>query len=425
MGIASGIGPPAETQLASPEEWSAELAVRAQHAFGAPAWDDDPQIQKFLALGRLAGGVAHDFANLLTLISGYTQILLNRLDAADPSRPELEEIRQAAGRGAAMTGRLLDFLRGQPEERRLVDLNALAAEVAHMLRPIIGEHIQLTTVLDPALGEIRADSSQMTRVLMNLVLNARDAMPQGGRITIRTANREIGPAEAAAEGLSPGAYILVSVTDTGGGMDKDTLGRLFQPFHSTKPRGKGTGLGLSTVYGIVAESGGRIRVSCGPGSGTTFSVYLPRAQSSRPESEDRACIEPPAAGSETILLAEDESSVRLLFRHVLASRGYTVLEGCDGVDALEVYQQYRKPVHLLLTDVLMPRMNGRELADTLMALDPGLKVIYMSGYPGDAFVRTAARSADAVFLQKPLKPDVLTRTVRQVLDSPSAAGPSG
>ena len=383
---------------------------------GNPQAREDPHAHKMEALGRLTSGVAHDFANLLTLISGYSEMLLSRMSALDSMRPELEEIRKAATRGAGMTAQILDYIRRQEEHPRTVNLNTLVADLEKLLRPIIGEHITLATALSPDLGDVKADPSQMTRVIMNLVLNARDAMPRGGRISVGTANLELQPDPA--RELPAGRYVMLTLSDTGQGMDADTLDHLFEPFFTTKGPGKGTGLGLSTVYAIVKQSGGDIRVRSEPGKGTTFTICLPRSEGSDETPELSAPTRAAAAGTETILLAEDEDSVRKLIKHVLTSRGYRVLDAVGGSEALRIFQHHSGPIHLLLTDVIMPGMSGRELAQKVLECSPGLKVIYMSGYTDDMLMSTGALGPGKSFLRKPLRADVLAGRVREVLDGP-------
>lgn len=381
----------------------------------AEAQRDDLQSHKFEALGRLTGGVAHDFANLVTLIAGFSDILLNRIGAQDGSRPELEEIRKAAARGAGVAAQILDFLRKPAVLPGCVQLNTLVAETARLLRPIIGEHITLTVSLDPKLGVVRAEAAQMTRVIMNLVLNARDAMPRGGSIRIRTANVE--PPEDAGHRLPPGRRVMLEISDTGAGMDQQTLRQIFRPFFTTK--GGGTGLGLSTVQRIVEQAGGEIRAQSEPSRGSTFTICLPRAEREGPTGEPHDVARSPRHGSETILLAEDENSVRKLLSHLLAASGYRVLEAADGTAAWRVFEQHAGTIDLLLTDVIMPGMNGRELARQAQTCRPGLKVIYMSGYTDDVLSGAGALEADASFLRKPLKLDSLSVLIREVLDTPA------
>ena len=379
------------------------------------AADRRRQAEKMEAVGRLVGGVAHDFANLLTMISGYSEIVLSRMGQDEPLRPELEEIRKAANRGSRLTAQLLGFTRGQAFEPRILDLNTLIADMEKMLRPIIGEHIELATSLAYDLGRVNADPGQMEQVIMNLVLNARDAMPPGGgRITIETANVELGGGEAAARDVTPGPYVVLAFTDTGQGMDAQTMSRLFEPFFTTKEKGKGTGLGLSTVYGIARQNRGGVWAHSTPGQGSTFTLCLPRVKAAGVPAA--APARAPASGSETILLVEDEDGVRRLLEHILSRRGYAVLEARDGPSALELAGSYTGPIHLLLTDMVMPRMSGRELAERFQKLRPATKVIYMSGYTDDVLLRTGAIGPGMSFLQKPLRPDVLAARVRDVLD---------
>lgn len=387
-----------------------------------PAESDERrrQAERMESMGRLVGGVAHDFANLLTLISGYSEIMLNRMRAGEPLRPELEEIRKAANRGARLTAQLLGFTRGQAVEPRLLDLNALIADMQKMLQPIIGEYIDLETCLAPDLGAIKADPGQMEQVIMNLVLNARDAMPRGGTIRIETANAELDAADAAPHEVAPGSYVVLSFTDTGQGMDDHTMSHLFEPFFTTKEKGKGTGLGLSTVYGIVKQSGGDVWARSVPGEGSTFTICLPRAERGS-EAADAASARPALRGSETILLVEDEEGVRRLLRHILARQGYTVLEACDGRAALDILARHDGIIHLMLTDMVMPHMSGREIAERCRAIRPDTRVIYMSGYTDDVLLRTGALGPGMSFLQKPLRPEVLSAKVREVLDYPGRA----
>jgi signal transduction histidine kinase/CheY-like chemotaxis protein len=377
---------------------------------------DRRQAEKMEAVGRLVGGVAHDFANLLTLISGYSEIVLNRMHAAEPLRTEIDEIRKAANRGSRLTAQLLGFTRGQAVQPRVLDLNALVFDMEKMLRPIIGEHIEVQTELSPDLGRINADPGQMEQVIMNLVLNARDAMPRGGCLTIETAGVELDDETARAHALAPGAYVKLSLTDTGEGMDAETMSHLFQPFFTTKEKGKGTGLGLSTVYGIVKQNHGDVWARSTPAEGTTFTIYLPRVEAAE------EYIETPVhrgaqAGTETILLVEDEDGVRRLLKHILSRQGYTVLEAPDGPEAIECLTTYGGTIHLLLTDMVMPRMSGRDVGDRAVELRPGIKVIYMSGYTDDMLMRAGALGPGMSFIRKPLKVETLTARVREVLDA--------
>jgi two-component system, cell cycle sensor histidine kinase and response regulator CckA len=383
-----------------------------------------PESEKMATVGRLLGGVVHDFANLLTLISGYSEIVLDRLDERSCLQKELEEIRKAANRGARLTGQLLGFTRGQTAQPVLLDLNEIVTGIVRMLSPIIGEHLRVDTELAPDLGKVIADPGQMEQVLMNLVLNARDAMPQGGRIVVETSNCDIGEQEAKANGIHPGCYALLSVTDTGHGIEPSLMGRLFEPLFTTKPKGKGTGLGLNTVKKIIEENRGAVWVRSVVGQGTTFSVSLPHAQAAfpvgpmRPDSLARAGALSAKTSDESVLVVEDEESVRRLLTYVLQSRGYQVQEASDGEEALRIYQESGR-IHLVLTDMIMPRMGGRELAERLHRLDPDAKIVFMSGYTDDVLIRTGELGRDMPFLQKPLRPETVAAKVREALDSSS------
>jgi signal transduction histidine kinase/CheY-like chemotaxis protein len=374
------------------------------------------QAEKMETVGRLVGGVAHDFANLLTLIAGYSDILLNRVGEKDPLRGELDEIRKAANRGARLTAQLLGFTRGQAVSPRPLDLNAVVADLQRMLALVIGEHVDLETSLSPNLHRVVADPGQMEQVIMNLILNARDAVPAGGRIRIETANGDIGEAMAREHEILPGQYVTLSISDSGHGMDADTLAHIFEPFFTTKELGRGTGLGLSTVHRIVKENGGNIWVTSQPGAGATFTICMPRAAQSVDHGDSQAVPRPVDGGAETLLLVEDEEGVRKLLTHVLHKRGYKVLEAANGDEALRLYERRRADIQLVLTDMVMPHMSGRELGEKLRALSPNLKIIYMSGYTDDVLVRTGALGPGMSFLQKPLRPEVLAARVRETLD---------
>jgi PAS domain S-box-containing protein len=375
------------------------------------------QAQKMEAVGRLAGGVAHDFNNLLTAILGYSEFALAAVGEDRPLRHDLEEIHAAAERAASLTRQLLTFSRKQVLVPRVIDLNAVLSESEKMLRRLVGDAIELTLSLDPALGRIKADPGQVLQVILNLVVNARDAMTQGGKLLIRTASVPLDEAFARTRvDVRPGPYVLLAVSDTGVGMDESILAHLFEPFFTTKEVGKGTGLGLATVFGVVKQSGGLIEVESQPGKGTTVLVYLPRAEEVGPP----AAAEAPAGslrGTETILLVEDEAMVRTLVRTILQTHGYAVLEARNAEQALRVSGEYRGPIHLLLTDVLMPGMGGRDLAERLTAGRSGLKVLYMSGHTESDAIRRGIVGGEMAFLQKPFRPQVLARKVREVLDS--------
>ena len=375
------------------------------------------QSQKMEAVGQLAGGIAHDFNNLLTAILGNTQLLLRDLPPGDSKRGDVEEIRKASERAASLTRQLLAYSRRQMLQPEVLDLNVVVAEMDKMLRRLIGEHIALAAVLAPDLGRVRADPNQIEQVIVNLAVNARDAMPEGGKLTIETANVDLDEAFAQAHlGSVPGSYALLAVTDTGAGMDATVRAHLFEPFFTTKEVGKGTGLGLATVYGIVKQSGGYISVYSEPGRGSSFKIYLPRiaTPADPPPGPQKGG---PAPGSETVLVVEDEPAVLTLSRRALEAQGYVVLAASDPAAALRVVERHGGMIHLLLTDVVMPGLSGRELADRLTAQRPGIRVLYMSGYPGDAVVQHGTLPSGSAFLQKPFSPDGLARKVRDVLDA--------
>jgi PAS domain S-box-containing protein len=377
------------------------------------------QAQKMESIGRLAGGVAHDFNNLLTSMIGHTWLALELLPPAEPARGDLKVVLQNAERAAGLTRQLLAFARRQVIEPRLLNLNELILNMDKMLRRLIGEDIELATAVAPDLGRVRADPGQVEQVLLNLAINARDAMPRGGKLTIETANVELDETYTHQHhGVEPGAYVMLAVSDTGIGMDAATQARIFEPFFTTKTQGQGTGLGLATVYGIVKQSGGDIWVYSEPGRGTTFTIYLPRLPETTPLPE--AQPNPPAempAGTETVLLVEDEEAVRALARQVLELNGYTVLAASNGAEALRLSEQHREPIHLLVTDVVMPHMSGHELAERLAAQHPEMKVLYMSGYTDQAIGPHGVLEPGSFFLQKSFTPSTLVQTVREVLDT--------
>lgn len=377
------------------------------------------QSQKMEAVGQLAGGVAHDFNNLLTGILGYCDLALDRIAGQDPLRSDIGEIKKAGDRAAALTRQLLAFGRRQVLQPKVLDLNLVVADLERLLRRLIGEHIALSTQLAPALGRVKADPGQVQQVLMNVVLNARDAMPQGGRLTIETANvqaGQIGPNQHGS--IQPGPYAMVEVTDTGCGMNAGTLERIFEPFFTTKEIGKGTGLGLSTVYGIVIQSGGCLEVQSEPHRGTKFSIYLPCVEEA---AESAPGLQAPevTAGVGTVLLVEDEDIVRSMVRSVLDQNGYRVLEARGGNEALHLAQQHEGTIDLLLTDVVMPLMSGPEVVRRLLPLRPNMKVLFMSGYAGDDVVAHGLSVKGNVFLQKPFTPSVLLSKMREMLLAPS------
>ncbi len=386
----------------------AELALRESE-------DRLRQSQKMEAVGQLAGGVAHDFNNLLMVITGYSDQLLARLPAADPLRRKVEQIRKAGDRAASLTRQLLAFSRKQVIEPKVLDLNAVVAGIEKMLRRLIGEDIDIVTLPGRELGRVRADPGQVEQLIMNLVVNSRDAMPLGGRLSLETANVDVAASAASGHGgVDPGRYVVLTIADTGSGMDRETLSRAFEPFFTTKEPGKGTGLGLATVYGIVQQSGGHIRVESEVGRGTTFRIYLPRVDDA-PEARVDA-TGPAPAGRETLLLVEDDPAVRELVRELLADSGYTVLEARHAGEALEIAERYQGAIHLLVTDVVMPQMNGAELARRLVTVRPGLPVLYMSGYTDDLIAQRGVLSEGTVLLEKPFTPDALSRKIREALE---------
>ena len=376
------------------------------------------QAQKMEAVGRLAGGVAHDFNNIMTAILGYSHLLRDQLGPDDARRQDVEEIRMATERAVSLTRQLLAFSRKQMLRPVVLDLNAELTSMDKMLRRLIGEDIELVAALPPTLGRVKADPSQIEQVIMNLAVNARDAMPGGGKLTLETSDVELAQPHSR-EGVTvpAGAYVQLVVRDTGIGMDATTRAHLFEPFFTTKEVGKGTGLGLATVYGIVKQSGGYVWADSEPGQGTTFKIYLPQV-AEEPEPAAAAAPTGPVHGSETVLLVEDEEPVRALARKVLEAHGYTVLEARRGDDALGLASRHDGPIGLLLSDVIMPGMNGRELAQRLTSLRREMKVLYISGYTDNAIVSQGTLERGTALLQKPFSPEALTRKVREVLDGP-------
>jgi PAS domain S-box-containing protein len=381
------------------------------------------QAQKMEAVGLLAGGIAHDFNNLLTVVTGYCEILLDDLPALDPSRPALCQINKSAERAAVLTRQLLAFSRRQVLQPVVIDLNALVSDSAKMLGRLLGEPIEIVTELDSHLSRLKTDPGQVDQALMNLAVNARDAMPLGGKLTIATANAVLDEKDIQAyPDARPGLYARLTVRDTGSGIDPAHLPHIFEPFFTTKEVGKGTGLGLAMVYGFVRQSGGHITVDSLPGRGTTFNVYLP-ALGIPDHAVSPASPNPqPPRGSETVLLVEDEESVRKLMSMVLQGNGYHVLEACHGLDALRICENLARPVDMLVTDVVMPRMGGRELAEQLVRRIPELKVLFVSGHADDTLFH-GALAQGTPFLRKPFSPDVLALKVRELLDRQSVVVP--
>ncbi|MGH7403768.1 MAG: ATP-binding protein, partial [Candidatus Rokuibacteriota bacterium] len=374
------------------------------------------QAQKMEAVGQLAGGVAHDFNNLLTVIGGRCYLMLGKLGPDDALRREVELVRSTAERAARLTHQLLAFSRKQVLEPRVLDLNETVTGIEPLLRRLIGEHIEISVTRGAGLGRVKADAGQLEQVILNLAVNARDAMPRGGRLILETANVTLDePATRRTPDLTAGRYVVLSVTDSGHGMDAATRGQIFEPFFTTKEVGRGTGLGLATVYGILKQSGGFIDVESEPGRGASFKVYLPRV-------EETVAVGGPARpgtrlrGSETVLLVEDDESLRMLAREILTVQGYVVLEAPSPRDALRIHQTHPDRIHLLLTDVVMPEMNGRQLADHLKIARSDMAVLFMSGYTGAALAQRGGAEFAGHLLPKPFTPDGLSRRVREVLD---------
>jgi PAS domain S-box-containing protein len=373
--------------------------------------------QKMEAVGKLAGGVAHDFNNLLTVILGYAELLLFSPHLDEQNRRLVAEINKSGQHAASLTRQLLTFSRKQVVSPRLLDLNVVIGGVKQMLQRLLGEDVYLTQVLDPDLRLIKADPGQLEQILLNLAVNARDAMPQGGKLTIETTNVYLDETYVRTHAdVEPGRYVMLAVSDTGCGMDEATQARLFEPFFTTKEIGKGTGLGLSTVYGIVKQCGGHIWVYSELGRGSTFKVYLPWAEGKTPSAKSGEMLLRAPRGTETVLLVEDEDAVRALARKALETSGYTVLEASRGEEAIRLCQDRPAPIHLLVTDVVMPGMSGRSVAEQAATIHPEMKVLYLSGYTDDAVVRHGVLEAELAFVQKPFTPSLLARKVREVLD---------
>ena len=374
------------------------------------------RIEKTQAVGRLAGGIAHDFNNLLTAINGFSEVVLSKLPVESPLRQDVEQVSKAGQRAALLTGQLLAFSRQQVRQARVLDPNAVVADMDAMLQRLIGEKVELLTILGSEMGRVEVDPGHLEQVILNLVLNARDAMPAGGRLEIETRNVELGDDFVASRpGLMPGRHVLLEVRDDGTGMDDATRERIFEPFFTTKPDGKGTGLGLSTVYGIIEQNGGYTEVESAPSTGTTFRIYLPSRGAAEEPNDEPAASTP--GGSETILIVEDEVAVRRYLVRILGELGYRLVEASCGVEALERFGLYDgAPVRLLITDVVMPNMGGEELADRLLEQAPELKVLFMSGYTGRDVEALDRFERDTAFLQKPFLPHVVAQRVRELLD---------
>jgi PAS domain S-box-containing protein len=374
------------------------------------------QSQKMEAFGQLAGGVSHDFNNLLTVILGYSDMLLAKLPADDPKTRMVGQIHRAGERAASLTRQLLAFSRQQVLETKVLDLNAIVADIEKMLRRLIGEDVQISIVLAPEISAVKVDAGQIEQVIINLAVNARDAMPQGGKLTIETKNADLDEFYAKTHvEARPGRFVMLAISDTGGGMTPEVKARIFEPFFTTKGVGQGTGLGLAVVHGIVKQSGGNVDVYSEAGIGTTFRIYLPGVEQPAAALPGSA-PEAPTQGQETILLVEDEDNVRDLATVVLEGCGYRVFTAPEGLAALQLMATCREAIDLLVTDVVMPQMGGRKLAETLLAEHPELRVLFMSGYTDDAVVRHGVLQANANFLQKPFTPTSLARKVREVLD---------
>jgi nitrogen-specific signal transduction histidine kinase len=375
------------------------------------------QAQKMESVGRLAGGVAHDFNNLLTVILGTIDLTLEQMDAAAPTAGLLREGRRAAERATALTRQLLAFSRRQITQPEILDLGAMVREVSDMLQRLIGEHVRLTVVAADALWPVRADRGQLEQVIMNLAVNARDAMPEGGGLAIEISNVELDELAASQHPpLQAGAFVQLAVTDTGIGMEAAVRERIFEPFYTTKEVGRGTGLGLSTVYSIIEQNRGGIWVYSEPGHGTTFKIYLPRSLAARPAGAAEPVVVA-MTGTETLLVVEDDDALREIATSVLRSAGYTVLAAASGAAALEIAAQHQGSLQLVLTDMVMPGMGGRELATRLTEIRPDIRIVYTSGYTDDAILRRHALEASDHFLSKPYTVVELTRRIRKVLDA--------
>jgi signal transduction histidine kinase len=381
------------------------------------------QAQKMEAVGRLAGGIAHDFNNMLTAIISYSDLLLQDFDAGDRRRDDVQEISSAALRAAALTRQLLVFSRQQVTRPAIVDLNASVAELEKMLSRLIGADVGVTTRLEPELGKVKVDAGQIEQVIMNLVVNARDAMPSGGELLIETANVVLDDSYSIAHAFThPGPHVMLSVSDTGCGMTREVQERMFEPFYTTKDAGKGTGLGLSTVYGIVRQAGGHVWVYSEVDKGSTFKIYLPRIDAPVATVAEAAPVAAPRRGSETVLLVEDDDAVRGVATRILRKTGYTVLEAINGTEALRICADPSIAIDVIITDMVMPELGGREFAAKLQEHRRDVRVIFMSGYTEDAVTRQSLLEPGAAFIEKPFAPHELTRKLRLVLDAPNPRG---
>jgi signal transduction histidine kinase/ActR/RegA family two-component response regulator len=400
----------AKEVVATNKELKREIAGREQ------AEEALRQAQKMEAVGRLAGGVAHDFNNLLMVIRGHAALSLNRTGSNDALRRELNEILKSTDRASSLTRQLLAFSRNQVLQLRVLDLNSLVTQVKELLPPVLGEDIHLVMDLDSELGRVKADSAQMEQVIMNLVFNARDAMPGGGELTIQTANYDLDESWVRRQtGVRAGPHVMLAVRDTGQGMNEEVQSHIFEPFFTTKDRGKGTGLGLASVYGTVRQSGGFITVSSKLHEGTTIQIYLPRVEGTVEASEVPKALPRSRRGDETILVVEDDDAVRRMTREFLKIKGYTVVEARSAADAIQFMERHNESVDLVLTDVLMPGMKGRELVERLEKLRSGMKVLYMSAYTEDAAINIGVLNPGTEFIEKPFGPEELADKVREVL----------
>jgi signal transduction histidine kinase len=410
------LGPAIEREL---REAQTRAARKAAEAALRQSEDQLRQAQKLEAVARLAAGVAHDFNNILTAISGHSELLLRRLDSGDSRRKNAEQIEKCAGLAAALTRQLLTFSRKQAVEPRVLDLNDVVQNIERMLRRLIGEDVEFGVILDAGAGHIKADPSQLEQVIMNLTVNARDAMPNGGKVLIRTVNQTIDqtrPGDLPV--LNPGKYVVLAITDTGTGMTPEVKAHLFEPFFTTKPPGKGTGLGLATCFGIVKQSAGYIQVESEPGKGTTFKLYFPQVEEAVAPAVMANLASPVTGGTETVLLVEDEAIVRELAVATLSEQGYTILEAGNGEEGLRIARQYNGKIDLVFTDVVMPVMGGKAMADTLRGFRPDTKVLFTSGYSEEVVGDHGVLRPGIEFLQKPYLPATLARRVREVLDAP-------